>query len=421
MSINFGKIAERIHETLKGFGYELQMYDDVGTKKYDPSEARFFYINSEQLMVILEDDGEYSSIQFYISFNDNIKELKKLMTNLRKTANKFNLSWSVKKFGREITPKDFTSKINKNKNLKEWRSDLKENKIIENFFEQYSYSNIAENQYISRIIENIDKEFGNLNSEDNWKIASKLVENKNNNSYLRTNFSKLSEAEKNSVLYKLDEVWTKNISESVRKKLFDISLINETQLEEDHPRSPEMVAAIQAVRSYLQKGYKLVQAIQSAAKLHRVPLDELKTQIEERYGKKVGEISQPNQNNMSNAVTKANSLAKTMDHKVAARKAANYFGVGEKAVERRMTIEELSEDEFDLNDFEDLENNGEYTDETVNHDDFDNFVKSIAHPQDENFGDDEDEEFNDEEEFGEDGRLSPVGSSNVGPHRYFQN
>lgn len=116
MGINFDKVGDRVFQVLKGYGYSLQMFDEEGNKTYDPTQGRFFYAKPDQLMVAIHDEGEYSSIRLYVSENSDIDQLQKLINQLRQTATRYNLSWTLRKFGHDIAPKDFAYMISNKMN-----------------------------------------------------------------------------------------------------------------------------------------------------------------------------------------------------------------------------------------------------------------------------------------------------------------
>jgi hypothetical protein len=92
------------------------MFDEEGNKTYDPNNGRFFYAKPDQIMVSIHDEGEYSSIRLYTSNQTDINQLQSLVNQLRQTATRYNLSWTVRKYGHDLAPKDFaymlTGKVN---------------------------------------------------------------------------------------------------------------------------------------------------------------------------------------------------------------------------------------------------------------------------------------------------------------------
>lgn len=121
MGINFDKVGDRVFQILKGYGYSLQIFDEEGNKTYDPNKGRFFYAQPDQIMVSIHDEGEYSSIRLYISNKTDINQLQSLVNQLRQTATRYNLSWTMRSYGHDLAPKDFaymlTGKVNESMNF----------------------------------------------------------------------------------------------------------------------------------------------------------------------------------------------------------------------------------------------------------------------------------------------------------------
>lgn len=115
MGISFSKVRERVFQILKGHGYSLTIFDEDGNKTFAPEEGQYFYAQPDQIMVSIHDEGEYSSIKMYTSKNTTEENLQSLSNQLRQTATRFNLSWTIRQFGKEITPKDFAYMISQRK------------------------------------------------------------------------------------------------------------------------------------------------------------------------------------------------------------------------------------------------------------------------------------------------------------------
>lgn len=111
MAITFNKLADRVFQTLKGYGYNLKMFDETGKKVIDPEEGRHFYAMPDQMMVSIREDGADSEMQIYLSRKNEIEQNQKLLDNLRKTAVQYGVGYTVREYGREITPKDFAHMI----------------------------------------------------------------------------------------------------------------------------------------------------------------------------------------------------------------------------------------------------------------------------------------------------------------------
>lgn len=106
MSIILSKATQRIFDILKGSGQTLYMFDSEGTRIYDSEKATRFFTEPTNMMIMInsEDSG---NISVYISSNSDVTENKKLIDMLRQTARHYNMDYSLKKFGKKLSPRDF--------------------------------------------------------------------------------------------------------------------------------------------------------------------------------------------------------------------------------------------------------------------------------------------------------------------------
>lgn len=103
------KVAEEIFTTLRSFNYDVALFSDEGAKVFEPSDARRFFTPKNVITVSLFEDGENSFMYIYLSRKVKIDQVQGLLNTLRKCATKFGLNYSVRKYRREIGPKDFAN------------------------------------------------------------------------------------------------------------------------------------------------------------------------------------------------------------------------------------------------------------------------------------------------------------------------
>lgn len=118
-------IANSLFKIIKGYGHALVLFTDDGKKTIDPMEARRFFAKDLQMMVNLVVDESNSEVVVNLSKDTDIKSLKPMLDSLRTAANQYVLEFTVKTFGKTITPKDFSYQA---KTVKE--SELKESTTI---------------------------------------------------------------------------------------------------------------------------------------------------------------------------------------------------------------------------------------------------------------------------------------------------
>ncbi len=112
MAVNYQSVAEKIFRVLKGSGLSLKMFDNQeGGEVANPEQARFFYVQTPNIMVNLDDkNGE---IKMHKGPSD-INEIQKIVDLLRNLSKTSLLDFDLREFGREIKPKNYAFRLNTN-------------------------------------------------------------------------------------------------------------------------------------------------------------------------------------------------------------------------------------------------------------------------------------------------------------------
>jgi len=106
MPIILSKATQRIFDILKGSGQTLYMFDSEGTRIYDSETATRFFTEPSNMMIMVDGDDS-GNIKVYISSSADVTENKKTIDMIRQTARHYNMDYSLKKFGKKLSPKDF--------------------------------------------------------------------------------------------------------------------------------------------------------------------------------------------------------------------------------------------------------------------------------------------------------------------------
>lgn len=107
MSSRFRNMSEELFQILKGSGKVLTLFDAQGRKVYEPASARKFFAEPDKMMISVNEDGSDSSINLYLSNTMDLKVISGLINTLRSMSSRYDVILDVKKYGKELSPKDF--------------------------------------------------------------------------------------------------------------------------------------------------------------------------------------------------------------------------------------------------------------------------------------------------------------------------
>lgn len=110
MASLISSMAKEIFQILKGTGRTLSLFDEHGNKVFEPESALSFFAEPDKLMVSIDANGADSALNMYISDSADVDQMKKMIDNMRNTATRFNYLFNIRKYGRDLTPKDFAFK-----------------------------------------------------------------------------------------------------------------------------------------------------------------------------------------------------------------------------------------------------------------------------------------------------------------------
>lgn len=103
---NPANLANEVFGILRSFDYVVNIFDFDGNRVYEPADARRFFASPKNITVSIHEDGENSSIKMFLSKSTDISEVSGLISTMRSTASKFGLLFNVRKYERELKPKD---------------------------------------------------------------------------------------------------------------------------------------------------------------------------------------------------------------------------------------------------------------------------------------------------------------------------
>ena len=99
------ELSEKIFALLKGNGLQIKVFDVDGNDIPDAKQGRRFFVVKPNIMVTIdEDDGE---VQFNKGSNVNGDEIDSLQKNMRTVVDSAQMNFTIKIFGKQITPRDY--------------------------------------------------------------------------------------------------------------------------------------------------------------------------------------------------------------------------------------------------------------------------------------------------------------------------
>ncbi len=112
------KVATEIFSTLRTFNYEVAMFDEEGNSCYEPDSAVRFFTRPKNITIVLSEDGENSKLCISLGQSVVVSSVQGLLDSLRTNMDKFGIGFSVKKYSRELVPKDLlTNKVLEGRSL----------------------------------------------------------------------------------------------------------------------------------------------------------------------------------------------------------------------------------------------------------------------------------------------------------------
>ena len=105
--IDFNAFSNEVFQILRSYEKDIVLYDDNGTRVFEPEDARRMYVIGDNLLISIVEDGDNSALKFYLSPSFNLAQVDGLVETLRRISVQSNLLFHVKKYNKEIKPKDF--------------------------------------------------------------------------------------------------------------------------------------------------------------------------------------------------------------------------------------------------------------------------------------------------------------------------
>lgn len=110
MASLISSMAREVFQILKGSGRTLSLFDEHGNKVFEPEAAISFFAEPDKLMLSIDQNGADSALNMYVSDSADIDQMKKMLDTMRMIATRHNFLFNVRKYGKDLNPKDFAFK-----------------------------------------------------------------------------------------------------------------------------------------------------------------------------------------------------------------------------------------------------------------------------------------------------------------------
>lgn len=116
--IDFNEFSTEVFQILRAYGKDIVLYDSDGTRVFEPKDARRMYVIDDNILVSILEDGPNSAVRLYLSPSLNLSQVSGFLMTLRRISTQSNLLFHVKKYNKEIKPKDFATMASVNEGVK---------------------------------------------------------------------------------------------------------------------------------------------------------------------------------------------------------------------------------------------------------------------------------------------------------------
>lgn len=101
-------VAQEIFNIIKGANYDVVLFTDSGEKTLDSEQATRFYVKEHDMMVSLRTDNKKLELLVQLGSDFDINANKTLLKSFKSAIHKQMGEYTVKRFDKNIEPKDFS-------------------------------------------------------------------------------------------------------------------------------------------------------------------------------------------------------------------------------------------------------------------------------------------------------------------------
>jgi hypothetical protein len=106
--MKYDQLRDNIIDIFNAMSFSYKMYNADGKSESNPYNARYFFVDNPNIMLILDDNN--NTIEFHRS-NFNFELFKKILKMLRNITKKYFVKLHVSTYNKSITPKTFSREV----------------------------------------------------------------------------------------------------------------------------------------------------------------------------------------------------------------------------------------------------------------------------------------------------------------------
>jgi hypothetical protein len=129
MSNNTADITEKLFKIVLGSGNKkVTLFTEDGKTTVDPTEARRIFVGDLKMMINIIETSSGDEIIVNLSAGTNIAQIRNLLTMIKNLATENIAEYTMRTFGKEISPKDFefqTQQTNVTEGFNRWHGSAK--------------------------------------------------------------------------------------------------------------------------------------------------------------------------------------------------------------------------------------------------------------------------------------------------------
>ena len=115
------QLSQEIFNILKGANIKLKLFDPIGNKTLDPEMSARFYAYDQDFLITIRDEDDQVELVVQAGASFNFNKNKDLLDSIKRAGHNAMAEYTIRKFDKNIEPKDFAHETVKEDNFNEIR------------------------------------------------------------------------------------------------------------------------------------------------------------------------------------------------------------------------------------------------------------------------------------------------------------